>query len=85
MTVWATAHLMVESLLQAGHKDVIVDATNHTNHRRSEWTSEEWSVKLHVVDKGAGVLNIICKIIGGTSALDLIYLANFVLFFHYFL
>ncbi len=48
--VWAIAHIMVEALFQAGHKDVIVDATNHTERRRAEWCSWEWATKLHIVD-----------------------------------
>ncbi len=35
--VWATAYLMVEALFRAGHDTVIVDATNGTFKRRSEW------------------------------------------------
>lgn len=48
--VWSHAHIMVESLFQAGHEDVIVDATNHTRRRRDEWTSSQWAIRLHVVD-----------------------------------
>lgn len=42
--VWAVAHLMVQALFTAGHKTVILDATNITEHRRSDWRSKEWNV-----------------------------------------
>lgn len=51
--VWATAHLMVESLFEAGHTDVIVDATNHTRRRRDEWTNPSWAIQLYVMDTSA--------------------------------
>ena len=35
--VWAFAYLMVDSLFRAGHETVIVDATNVSEKRRSEW------------------------------------------------
>lgn len=47
--VWAQAHLMVEALFEAGHKDVILDATNHTVERRKEWESDQWSLRYHQV------------------------------------
>jgi predicted kinase len=40
--VWATAKAMVLALFLAGHKTVILDATNTTRKRRDEWKSEEW-------------------------------------------
>jgi predicted kinase len=40
--VWATAHLMVQSLFTAGHQTVILDATNLTERRRAEWRSKDW-------------------------------------------
>jgi predicted kinase len=40
--VWATAKLMVRSLFGAGHKVVILDATNMNRKRRDEWQSSEW-------------------------------------------
>lgn len=48
--VWATAHIMVESLFAAGHTDVTLDATNHTVKRREEWMSDAWSTVLHPVN-----------------------------------
>ena len=35
--VWAIAYAMAEALFLAGHKDVVIDATNCTEPRRSEW------------------------------------------------
>lgn len=35
--VWAIAHAMVEALFLAGHTTVILDATNVSEKRRSEW------------------------------------------------
>lgn len=40
--VWAIAHTMVAALFNAGHKTVIVDATNTTRKRRDEWKSSDW-------------------------------------------
>jgi predicted kinase len=48
--VWAIAHIMVESLFEAGHKNVILDATNHTERRRVEWESERYTIKHHEID-----------------------------------
>jgi len=48
--VWAIAKTMVRSLFLAGHKTVILDATNTTVKRRSEWISKEWSVEFMEID-----------------------------------
>lgn len=40
--VWATAHLMVASLFQAGHSLVILDACNVSRKRRAEWIDNRW-------------------------------------------
>lgn len=40
--VWAIAHLMVKALFKAGHKAVILDATNVSERRRAEWRSKDW-------------------------------------------
>lgn len=40
--VWATAHLMVNALFNAGHTAVVLDATNISSQRRAEWRSKEW-------------------------------------------
>ena len=40
--VWAIAHVMVHALFLAGHKHVILDATNTTRKRRDEWKSDHW-------------------------------------------
>ncbi len=43
--VWLHAKLMVRSLFGAGHKYVILDATNVSRKRRDEWRSEsEWGL-----------------------------------------
>lgn len=42
--VWATAKLMVRSLFLAGHRHVILDATNVERSRRDEWKSKEWGI-----------------------------------------
>lgn len=46
--VWATAHVMVKSLFLAGHRVVIVDATNTTRKRRDEWKSDKWDTFFHL-------------------------------------
>lgn len=49
--VWAIAKLMVRSLFDAGHKIVILDATNSTRARRDEWLLPlEWSLYFKVID-----------------------------------
>jgi predicted kinase len=40
--VWATAKAMTRALFGAGHKTVILDATNMSRKRRDEWQSKEW-------------------------------------------
>lgn len=49
--VWATARAMVGSLFRAGHSTVILDATNTTVDRRSEWISrdKQWRREFHRV------------------------------------
>src|SRR5258708_44716 len=44
--VWAIARIMVAALFRAGHKRVILDATNITYARRKEWNSPDWHVGL---------------------------------------
>ena len=52
--VWAMAHLMVDSLFLAGHKHVILDATNNTRRRRKEWINPSaWKVKMMVIATSA--------------------------------
>lgn len=48
--VWATAHCMVKALFLAGHRHVILDATNTTRKRRDEWASKEWETYWHLID-----------------------------------
>jgi predicted kinase len=40
--VWAVAKLMVAALFEAGHDEVILDATNTTRARRDEWEDRRW-------------------------------------------
>ena len=40
--VWFHARIMVESLFLAGHETVILDATNGTQGRRSQWKDGPW-------------------------------------------
>lgn len=48
--VWATAKLMVRSLFLAGHKTIILDATNVERKRRDEWRSKEWGLFFKSID-----------------------------------
>jgi len=41
--VWTIAKYMVVSLFLAGHKDVVLDATNTTVKRREEWVDRRWA------------------------------------------
>lgn len=43
--VWGHAKLMVASLFLAGHKVVVLDATNVSTQRRAEWLSKEWTCR----------------------------------------
>jgi predicted kinase len=47
--VWTLAHYMVDSLFEAGHREVILDACNGTPERRAEWESERWDLRFVVV------------------------------------
>ena len=40
--VWAIARYMVAALFEAGHDDVVLDATNTTVKRRDEWVDKRW-------------------------------------------
>jgi predicted kinase len=48
--VWMIAKYMVKSLFLAGHDTVILDATNITSKRRSEWTCNEWRVDPRIMN-----------------------------------
>lgn len=48
--VGTIADLMVNSLFNAGHNDVILDETNHNKQRRALWENELWAIKHHLVD-----------------------------------
>lgn len=50
--VWATAKVMVRALFLAGHKTVVLDATNTTRKRRDEWRSDEWGLFFKPVPTG---------------------------------
>lgn len=47
--VWALARYMVEALFIAGHNIVILDATNTTKTRRSEWISRKWKRVFEII------------------------------------
>jgi predicted kinase len=51
--VWATAKVMVRALFGAGHKAVILDATNITRKRRDEWKSKEWGLFFKNIPTGS--------------------------------
>jgi len=53
--VWGVAKTMVQSLFEAGHGTVIVDACNNTKARRDEWRFGHWKTELHVVATPASV------------------------------
>ena len=50
MLVWGLTKTMVQVLFEAGHKDVVLDACNHTHERRRLWYSEDWVIEFHVVN-----------------------------------
>lgn len=51
--VWAVAKTMVRALFMAGHEVVVLDATNTTRARRSEWCGQGWFTRFRTmaVDK----------------------------------
>ena len=53
--VWWVVRQMVETLFSAGHEYVILDATNLTEERRSQWLSDDWVVRYKVM--GTDLLN----------------------------
>jgi len=53
--VWAIARTMVESLFEAGHETVILDATNTLKRRRDEWKSSKWDVYFKCFDTPTSV------------------------------
>lgn len=48
--VWAIAQTMVWALFLAGHKQIVLDATNCTRKRRQMWQSVRWVTKWKVFD-----------------------------------
>ncbi len=48
--VWAVALTMVEALFLAGHKCVIVDATNINRKSRDKWQSDKWVTLFKHID-----------------------------------
>lgn len=48
--VFAHAHMMVEALFEAGHTDVVLDATAHTTDTRDDWISGQYVRKFYCVD-----------------------------------
>ncbi len=51
--VWAIAKYMVRSLFLAGHDTVILDATNTTLKRRTEWKSSHWKILINHITTSA--------------------------------
>lgn len=48
--VWAMAKIFVRSLFLAGHKHVVLDATNVTSGRRDDWIDVAWNRSYVVCD-----------------------------------
>lgn len=48
--VWVMAKYMVAALFEAGHDNVVLDATNTTVARRSEWIDKRWQRVFALVD-----------------------------------
>lgn len=48
--VWAVAHTMVRALFLAGHKVVILDATNVKREHRKEWFDPLWETRFKLID-----------------------------------
>src|SRR5436190_1189470 len=57
--VWATAEVMVRALFLAGHRVVILDATNVTRKRRDRWRSAEWETRFKLI--GASRETCLCR------------------------
>lgn len=52
--VWAVAKTMVRALFLAGHRVVILDATNTTKKRRLEWFDDAWTTYFKVFQTTSG-------------------------------
>ena len=60
--VWAIAKIMVDALFLAGHKNLILDATNTTQKRRNEWKSKKWKTVFKCFPEGKQVDVVdVCK------------------------
>ena len=66
--VWAIAKVMVRALFLAGHKIVILDATNTTRKCRDYWKSRDW-VRQFVEVGGPGAVEL-CMTRAAATALD---------------
>lgn len=47
--VWAIAETMTRALFNAGHKEVVLDATNTTHAARRRWRSKDWTREYYVI------------------------------------
>jgi predicted kinase len=48
--VWVIAKIMVTALFEAGHAEVILDATSVTQERRDFWKNNLWSIQYEIFD-----------------------------------
>ena len=70
--VWATAKAMVRALFIAGHKTVIVDATNNTKKRRADWFDDSWATFFKVIDTPAATCIERAKAVGDNEIIPVI-------------
>lgn len=70
--VWSIAKIMVEALFNAGHTDVIVDATNLTVKQREQWLSDKWEIKYHVIEIDKNICIERAKATGQDYLIDVI-------------
>lgn len=59
--VWATAHAMVTALFLAGHRRVVLDATNTTRKARDAWRDERWQTAFQVLGTHPVVQADLCR------------------------
>lgn len=70
--VWATVKAMVSALFLAGHKIVILDATNNNRKRRAEWMRGEWATFFKMIDTPADVCIERAKVEGDDQIIPVI-------------
>lgn len=70
--VWAIAGVMIRALHKAGHDTVILDATNMTHKRRSQWINKEYETEFHYLPTAQDVCITRAKADNDSEIIDVI-------------